>query len=102
MCDVLYFIFNFIDNLTPFGTANQSSRFTSSGGNPEDAILPPISNIVSFNYCSHTDTGRNDSAWWMFHFSLGSAYITDVTIYYREECKYTYFLSSQYDGKTFP
>lgn len=27
-------------------------------------------------------------AWWMVEFSVDKAYITDVTIYYRENCKY--------------
>lgn len=27
-------------------------------------------------------------AWWMFEFSTGVAYVTDIMIYYRENCKY--------------
>ncbi|XP_071129381.1 uncharacterized protein [Mytilus edulis] len=68
-------------NLTPYGTATQSSNFEESL--PQNAIEPPISNTFSKTLCSHTDRGSKP-AWWMFHFSFGPAYITDINIYYRE------------------
>ncbi|XP_063443560.1 uncharacterized protein LOC134724463 isoform X1 [Mytilus trossulus] len=67
-------------NLTPFGTATQSSTY--KGGIPQHAIKPPVSNVFSYGNCSHT--GNTRPAWWMFQFSIGTAYITDITIYYRE------------------
>ncbi|CAC5398621.1 unnamed protein product [Mytilus coruscus] len=69
-------------NLTPFGNATQSSQFRI-GGNPQNAINPPISNTFTFDDCSHTDP-KGRPAWWMFQFSFGIAYIADITIYYRE------------------
>lgn len=76
---------------TPFGTASQSSIYGSGLGIPQNAINPPISNDWSFEKCStHThDLVPIERAWWMFNISFGSAYITDVTIYYREACTYT-------------
>ncbi|XP_052087399.1 uncharacterized protein LOC127724469 [Mytilus californianus] len=72
-------------NLTPNGTALQSSVFNKPDGNPEYAINPPISNKFTLQTCSHTrPKGDNKPAWWMFQFSFGSAHITDVTIYYKE------------------
>ncbi|CAC5381238.1 unnamed protein product [Mytilus coruscus] len=74
-------------NLTPFGTASQSSLFGSGyKGKPTNAVNPPISNHFSLNICAHTNanTHFNYSAWCIFQFSYGSAYITDITIYYRE------------------
>ncbi|VDI36886.1 Hypothetical predicted protein [Mytilus galloprovincialis] len=72
-------------NLTPFGTATQSSLYEGNAGDPQNAILPPISNDFSLDTCSHTAIGSDPSAdWWMFQFSFGFAYITDITIYYRE------------------
>ncbi|VDI84205.1 Hypothetical predicted protein [Mytilus galloprovincialis] len=68
-------------NLTPYGTATQISDFQESL--PQNAIEPPISNTFSKTLCSHTDLG-SEPAWWMFHFSFGLAYITDINIYYRE------------------
>ncbi|CAC5362796.1 unnamed protein product [Mytilus coruscus] len=71
-------------NLTPFGNATQSSHIT--GGKPEYAIKPPISNRFTLDICSHTYVDRvNRPAWWMFQFSYRYAYITDITIYYRED-----------------
>ncbi|VDI32401.1 Hypothetical predicted protein, partial [Mytilus galloprovincialis] len=78
-------------NLTSNGTATQSSLFDTGKGEPENAIYPPISNHFDVSICSHTsNTGKE--AWWMFQFSFGSAYITDITIYYRE------YLASRMDG----
>ncbi|CAC5388871.1 Tyrosine-protein phosphatase 2,Tyrosine-protein phosphatase corkscrew,Tyrosine-protein phosphatase non-receptor type 6 [Mytilus coruscus] len=74
---------NFTDNLTPNGTATQSSLFHVDLGYPENAINPPITNQFTLETCSHTrDEGA--PAWWMFEFSFGSAHITDITIYYRQ------------------
>ncbi|XP_071160360.1 uncharacterized protein [Mytilus edulis] len=72
-------------NLTPFGTASQSSSYKSQGKS-ENAVNPPISNVFSLDICTYTKlTGRGtDSAWWMFEFSFHKTYITDITIYYRE------------------
>ncbi|CAC5388875.1 unnamed protein product [Mytilus coruscus] len=71
-------------NLTRFGTATQSSNI--GGGYAVYAIRPPISNDFSLKICSHTyvDHSSNKPAWWMFKFSFGYAYITNITIYYRE------------------
>ncbi|OPL33916.1 hypothetical protein AM593_04499, partial [Mytilus galloprovincialis] len=69
-------------NLTPFGTASQSSRYV--GSTPEGAILPPISNEFTLKTCSTTNVDGAPKAWWMFQFSFVSAFITDITIYYRE------------------
>ncbi|VDI27171.1 Hypothetical predicted protein [Mytilus galloprovincialis] len=77
-------------NLTPFGTATQSSMWSKYYG-PENAIRPPISNKFSEGYCTHTYFQPN-AAWWMFQFSFGAAYITDIAIYYREN------LASRMDG----
>ncbi|XP_071132256.1 uncharacterized protein [Mytilus edulis] len=73
-------------NLTPFGTATQSTNYRSYNGKPEYAIEPPISNKFALSKCSHTDVGRRGAPadWWMFQFSFGIAFITDITIYYRE------------------
>ncbi|XP_063396190.1 uncharacterized protein LOC134680847 isoform X2 [Mytilus trossulus] len=68
-------------NLTPYGKATQSSNY--EGSLPINAIKPPISNTFSRTLCSHTGISSKP-AWWMFHFSFGSAYITDIQIYYRE------------------
>ncbi|CAG2199738.1 unnamed protein product [Mytilus edulis] len=72
-------------NLTPFGTATQSSLYEGKLGDPQNAILPPITNYFTLDTCSHTAIGSDPSAdWWMFQFSFGFAYITDIIIYYRE------------------
>lgn len=83
------------ENLTPFGFATQSSSLTNMtndtvDGKPDNAIIPPISNQFSLDNCSSTGRALNgtNTAWWMFKYSLGTAYITDITIYYRENCKY--------------
>lgn len=73
-------------NLARFGVASQSS--TVYTGVAENAINPPISNAWGFDKCTHTVIG-NRPAWWRFKFSMESVYITDITIYYRENCKYT-------------
>ncbi|XP_076111595.1 uncharacterized protein LOC143079627 [Mytilus galloprovincialis] len=67
-------------NLTPFGKATLSSSAYNT--KPENAINPPISNTWSEKYCTHTGNGQI-TAWWMFNFSFGSAFITDVSIHYR-------------------
>ncbi|XP_052080668.1 plexin-B1-like isoform X9 [Mytilus californianus] len=77
-------------NLTPFGTASQSSIFTSGKGEPENAVNPPISNYFDndLTKCTHTYSylhSKNKTAWWMFEFSFDTAYITDITLYYREK-----------------
>ncbi|VDI05385.1 Hypothetical predicted protein [Mytilus galloprovincialis] len=72
-------------NLTPLGNATQSSLHYS--GKPQNAIEPPDSNKWSFDKCTHTSYGRT-KAWWMFTFSFGYAYITDIKIYYREHFAY--------------
>ncbi|XP_063443559.1 uncharacterized protein LOC134724462 isoform X4 [Mytilus trossulus] len=69
------------NNLTPSGTATQSSTYER--GIAQNAVEPPVSNVFSLNICTHTDNTRTP-AWWMFQFSIGIAYITDITIYYRE------------------
>ncbi|XP_052071239.1 multiple epidermal growth factor-like domains protein 10 isoform X2 [Mytilus californianus] len=69
-------------NLTPFGKASQSSQFITA--RPTNAIHTPISNTFSFSHCSHTNIEKT-AAWWMFQLSFGTAYITDITIYYREK-----------------
>ncbi|VDI50986.1 Hypothetical predicted protein [Mytilus galloprovincialis] len=73
-------------NLTPYGTATQSSHYKGTFGRPENAIHPPISNKWSGNICTHiiVDRSSTPADWWMFQFSFGSAYITNITIYYRE------------------
>ncbi|CAG2214263.1 unnamed protein product [Mytilus edulis] len=76
-------------NLTPFGIASQSTVYGGTLSNPNNAILPPISNDFDLNICSHTADGSDPSAdWWMFQFSFELAYITDITIYYRTEFAY--------------
>ncbi|XP_071159994.1 plexin A3-like [Mytilus edulis] len=73
-------------NLTPNGTATQSSDNDAVKGKAENAINPPISNVYSIDDCSSTKLSPKGitEAWWMFIFSFDTAYITDVTIYYRE------------------
>ncbi|XP_063443552.1 multiple epidermal growth factor-like domains protein 11 isoform X2 [Mytilus trossulus] len=73
-------------NLTPFGTATQSSNH--SIGVPQKALQPPVSNAYSINICSHTGIVSKTPAWWMFQFSFGISFITDITIYYRESYSY--------------
>ncbi|XP_071129303.1 uncharacterized protein [Mytilus edulis] len=73
-------------NLTPFGTATQSSRFIRS--TPEGALLPPISNKFTLETCSTTNVDGASFAWWMFEISFNSAFITNITIYYREGSGY--------------
>lgn len=82
----------FLENLTPNGTATQSTSYDSTdSGKPENAVNPPISNEYSLDNCSSTKfaTSGIGKAWWMFEFSFGTAYITDITIYYRKDCKFT-------------
>lgn len=84
------FAANITENLTPNGTATQSSDNDPVKGKAENAINPPISNEYSVDNCSSTKLSGSgiQNAWWMFSFSFDTAYITDVTIYYRENCKY--------------
>ncbi|XP_071129197.1 receptor-type tyrosine-protein phosphatase alpha-like [Mytilus edulis] len=70
------------NNLTPFGEATQSSIFETAG--PQNAINPPISNEWGYTRCTHTSPSLNPS-WWMFNISYGSAFITDIKIYYRQD-----------------
>ncbi|XP_071169638.1 cell death abnormality protein 1-like [Mytilus edulis] len=73
------------NNLTPNGTALQSSSYQKPRGNAEYAIFPPASNQFTDRTCSQTVTMQNNrEAWWMFQFSVGFAHITDIIIYYRE------------------
>ncbi|XP_071129446.1 uncharacterized protein [Mytilus edulis] len=72
-------------NLTPYGTASQSSNHETSL--PQNAIKPPISNTFSISSCAHTAVIPGP-AWWMFHFSSGYAYITNIKLYYRENYAY--------------
>lgn len=74
----------FTENLTPFGQASLSSN---GGGAARNAIEPPVSNKFDMQKCTHTVLGY-PNAWWMFQFYKESVFITDVTIYYREQCKY--------------
>ncbi|CAG2199741.1 unnamed protein product [Mytilus edulis] len=63
----------------------QNSVFNIGLGEPENAIYPPITNDFSLDTCFHTSTtDKDERAWWMFQFSFGFAYITDIIIYYRE------------------
>ncbi|XP_071160326.1 uncharacterized protein [Mytilus edulis] len=76
-------------NLTPFGMASQSSAFDlndRSKGKPENAVNPPISDQYSLDHCSNTKLSpiNINEAWWMFTFPSNATYITDITIYYRE------------------
>ncbi|CAC5362801.1 unnamed protein product [Mytilus coruscus] len=73
-----------INNLTPFGKATQSSDFGDGKYRPEYAIKPPISNEFNTTICSHTYP-QDTPAWWMFQFSFGSAYVTNINIYYRKD-----------------
>lgn len=70
-----------------YGVATQISLYDAIS-KPENAVKPPLSNGFSLQTCSHTYP-TTKPAWWMFAFSFGAAYITDITIYYREHCKYT-------------
>lgn len=71
--------------------ASQSSSYQKPQGNPEYAIYPPESNTFTLRTCSHTVVMQTNSrAWWMFQFSFGFAHITNITIYYRENCTYIY------------
>ncbi|CAC5383463.1 PLXNA [Mytilus coruscus] len=77
-------------NLAKFGTANQSSYFDISKGKPGNAVNPPISNVFSVGNCTHTkvyNINQNETAWWMFNI-WDTAYITEITIYYRAEYAY--------------
>lgn len=91
--DIFTYFGYFAGNLTQFGTARQSSSFSNGLGKPEYAIYPPITNNFSLSTCSHAYlTDSTESAWWMFQFSVGPMYITDITIYFRKDCKYTHEL----------
>ncbi|CAG2203352.1 unnamed protein product [Mytilus edulis] len=72
-------------DLGNYGIATQISTYYQDGqyGQPENAVKQPISNNFSLEDCSHTDI-YSEYAWWMFAFSFGTAYITDIKIYYRE------------------
>ncbi|CAG2238871.1 unnamed protein product [Mytilus edulis] len=71
-------------NLTPFGKATQGPKFGIKG-KPENAIYPPISNKYNEDICTKSWTDLSSMpAWWMFEFSTGMAYVTDIMIYYRE------------------
>ncbi|CAC5377410.1 unnamed protein product [Mytilus coruscus] len=74
-------------NLAPFGTATQSSLVDDVQGKPHFAIQPPISNAFNLAICSHTALSSKP-AWWMFQFSFGSAYITEIKVYYRADFAY--------------
>ncbi|VDI38537.1 Hypothetical predicted protein [Mytilus galloprovincialis] len=74
-------------NLTPYGTATQSSWLDGGIGHAQFAIQPPISNAFSMTICTHTNLS-DKPAWWMFQFSFGSAFITEVQIYYRHGAAY--------------
>lgn len=76
----------FTENLTQVGHASLSSN---GGGPAINAIEPPISNKFGLGICTHTFLGKPD-AWWMFEFNKETVFITDVIIYYREDCKYMY------------
>lgn len=88
----LSFIYNIIiclsDNLTPYGTATQSSWLDGGHGHARFAIQPPISNAFSMTICTHTATLSDQPAWWMFQFSFGSAFITEIQLYYRHGGKF--------------
>ncbi|XP_052105329.1 uncharacterized protein LOC127738204 [Mytilus californianus] len=72
------------ENLMLNGTARQSSTQRSDWGAGR-AIDPPVSNDF-LSGCTHTKARRNiKTAWWMFTFSFGLAYVTDITIYYRQD-----------------
>ncbi|XP_052087518.1 receptor-type tyrosine-protein phosphatase T-like [Mytilus californianus] len=73
-------------NLAPLGKATQSSQSGIAG--PYNAIHSPVSNKWSDRYCTHTNTDFKSPAWWMFNSSFESTFITDVTIYYRENLAY--------------
>ncbi|CAC5421893.1 unnamed protein product [Mytilus coruscus] len=83
MYDLSKFVLRFFltENLTPSGKASQSSQIDIA--RPQNAIDPPESNDFDFNKCTHTYID-NKPAWWMFEFSFEFAFITDITIYYRE------------------
>lgn len=80
--DLKYLYLCFLtDNLTPFGTATQSSQVSIAG--PKNAINLPITNKFEYNHCTHTyPSTTNKDAWWMFEF-FKSSYVTEITIYYR-------------------
>ncbi|XP_071159959.1 plexin-B2-like isoform X2 [Mytilus edulis] len=65
------------------GVATQSSLSKQWPGKAENAIKSPISNNFEVQTCTHTYP-TPEPAWWMFAFSFGFAYITDIKIYYRE------------------
>ncbi|CAG2200935.1 unnamed protein product [Mytilus edulis] len=71
-------------NLTPYGNATHGPLF-GSNGQPDNAVKPPISNKYNLSICSKSwSYTTSASAWWMFELSIDTAYITDITIYYRE------------------
>ncbi|XP_076115433.1 uncharacterized protein LOC143083098 [Mytilus galloprovincialis] len=75
-------------NLTPYGTATQSSWLDGGHGHARFAIQPTISNAFSMTICTHTATLSDQPAWWMFQFSFGSAFITEIQLYYRHGAAY--------------
>ncbi|XP_076089869.1 uncharacterized protein LOC143061509 [Mytilus galloprovincialis] len=70
-------------NLTPFGTAYQSSEYGNGGGTAANAVKSPISNQFKWKYCTHTHPNK-EPAWWMFKFDFDMTYITNILIYYRK------------------
>ncbi|CAG2187327.1 PLXNB [Mytilus edulis] len=75
-------------NLTPYGITQSSSLSNDTvKGKPENAVYPPISNQYSLDNCSSTGLAVSgiSATWWLFKFSLDTAYITDIIIYYRED-----------------
>jgi hypothetical protein len=88
MNDVIY-----IENLTPNGTASQSSNWYWKSKNKTMTADLAITggrttDLLSLS-CSITQTEpKHYVAWWMLTFPVDTVYITNVLIYYRRNSKF--------------
>lgn len=99
-----YLLFFLKANLTQYGITQSSSLSNDTvKGKPENAVYPPISNQYSLDNCSSTGLAVSgiSATWWLFKFSLDAAYITDILIYYREDCEYYLSISNTNTMKKF-
>ena len=91
------FIMNFvmyIENLAPNGTASQSTTYYSINMDKnltaDLAINGGPANTFSNPGCSVTwSRPFQRFAWWMLTFPLDTVYVTNVTIYYRSNSKFS-------------
>jgi hypothetical protein len=92
---ILFEIFHYIENLSPNGTANQSSDYLWVGKNiyltADLAITGGPTNAFVSESCSVTLAFPIQYvAWWILTFPVDAVYITNVKIYYRDNSKFPF------------